>query len=290
MSSDNKTQSYVVNSFLENNSYFHKNAKFAEGKRRHSAGLLAGTRRAPARFVFAYRFFRYAARSGVPAASEPRRGGTTRRRHSRAREDCAASPKLPGFSSPDPPCSRMGFLGLCRASGARPSRRTKHGSASARADEADCTAPDASACNAPAPHTSPRIVRRRVPAPRSIPSLPHPPASPCRGASERTAERHSPVRPHRTARRRNPDASARASEHPPARAFSGRSRNVRASERRHNSPRLRRSLMFRARAAGTGLRPRMTYPRFRYAFPKRGTSAGKGQPQGVPAGALISRS
>ena len=47
MSSDNKTQSYVVNSFLENNSYFHKNAKFAEGKRRHSAGLLAGTRHAP---------------------------------------------------------------------------------------------------------------------------------------------------------------------------------------------------------------------------------------------------
>ena len=30
MSSDNKTQSYVVNSFLENNSYFHENAKFAE--------------------------------------------------------------------------------------------------------------------------------------------------------------------------------------------------------------------------------------------------------------------
>ena len=48
MSSDNKTQSYVVNSFLENNSYFHKKkAKFAEGKRRHSAGLLAGTRHAP---------------------------------------------------------------------------------------------------------------------------------------------------------------------------------------------------------------------------------------------------
>ena len=47
MSLDNKTQSYVVNSFLENNSYFHKNAKFAEGKRRHSAGLLAGTRHAP---------------------------------------------------------------------------------------------------------------------------------------------------------------------------------------------------------------------------------------------------
>ena len=45
-----------------------------------------------------------------------------------------------------------------------------------------------------------------------------------------------------------------------------------------------------ARAAATGLRPRMTYPRFRYAFPKRGASAGKGQPQGVPAGALISRS
>lgn len=219
------------------------------------------------------------------AKRRSRGNGTTH-----ARDDCAASPELPGFSSPDPPCSRMGFLGVCRASGARPSRRTKHGSASARADEADCTAPDASACNAPAPHTSPRIVRRRVPAPRSIPSLPHPPASPCRGASERTAERHSPVRPHRTARRRNPDASARASEHPPARAFSGRSRNVRASERRHNSPRLRRSLMFRARAAGTGLRPRMTYPRFRYAFPKRGTSAGKGQPQGVPAGALISRS
>ena len=56
------------------------------------------------------------------------------------------------------------------------------------------------------------------------------------------------------------------------------------------APRLRRSLMFRTRAAETGLRPRMTYPRFRYAFPKRGTSAGKGQPQGVPAGALISRS
>ena len=75
MSSDNKTQSYVVNSFLENNSYFHKNAKFAEGKRRHSAGLLAGTRRAPARFVFAYRFFRYAARSGVPAGTERRTRG-----------------------------------------------------------------------------------------------------------------------------------------------------------------------------------------------------------------------
>ena len=133
MSSDNKTQSYVVNSFLENNSYFHENAKFAEGKRRHSAGLLAGTRRAPARFVFAYRFFRYAARSGVPAGTERRTRGM--------------------------------------------------------------------------------IV-----------------------------------------------------------------------------PLLRRSLMFRARAAATGLRPRMTYPRFRYAFPKRGASAGKGQPQGVPAGALISRS
>ena len=147
-----------------------------------------------------------------------------------------------------------------------------------------CAAPPALA------HRAAQNTGAHPPAPRSIPSLPHPPASPCRGASERTAERHSPVRPHRTARRRNPDASARASEHPPARAFSGRSRNVRATERRHNSPRLRRSLMFRARAAGTGLRPRMTYPRFRYAFPKRGTSAEKGQPQGVPAGALISRS
>ena len=196
------------------------------------------------------------------AKRRSRGNGTTH-----ARDDCAASPELPGFSSPDPPCSRMGFLGLCRASGARPSRRTKHGSASARASKHPQLA-------APA----------RVPVPRSIR------AHPCRGASERTAERHSPVRPHRTARRRNPDASARASEHPPARAFSGRSRNVRATERRHNSPRLRRSLMFRARAAGTGLRPRMTYPRFRYAFPKRGTSAEKGQPQGVPAGALISRS
>lgn len=52
------------------------------------------------------------------------------------------------------------------------------------------------------------------------------------------------------------------------------------------APRLRRSLMFRTRAAETGLRPRTTYPRFRYAFPARGRSAGKGQ----PAGALISRS
>lgn len=56
------------------------------------------------------------------------------------------------------------------------------------------------------------------------------------------------------------------------------------------APRLRRSLMFRARRAGAERR-RMTYPRFRYAFPARGRSAGKGQPQGVvPAGALISRS
>ena len=251
MSSDNKTQSYVVNSFLENNSYFHKKKKKSEirgGKaaafRRSSRGNAAR----PARFVFAYRFFRYAARSGVPAGTERRTRGmiVPLLRSSRV------------FLRPIPHAHAWGFWG--------------------------CAAPPALA------HRAAQNTGAHPPAPRSIPSLPHPPASPCRGASERTAERHSPVRPHRTARRRNPDASARASEHPPARAFSGRSRNVRASERRHNSPRLRRSLMFRARAAGTGLRPRMTYPRFRYAFPKRGTSAGKGQPQGVPAGALISRS
>ena len=143
MSLDNKTQSYVVNSFLENNSYFHKNAKFAEGKRRHSAGLLAGTRHAP-RDSF----------------------------------------------------SRIGFFDT-RREAAFPQRQSL--------GEA---------------------------------------AQPAGGI--------------------------------PARGMI--------------APLLRRSLMFRTRAAGTGLRPRMTYPRFRYAFPKRGTSAGKSQPQGVPAGALISRS
>ena len=39
------------------------------------------------------------------------------------RDDCAASPELARFFSAFPPsCSRTGFLGLCRASGAHPAR------------------------------------------------------------------------------------------------------------------------------------------------------------------------
>ena len=82
MSSDNKTQYYVVNAFFENNSYFHF-FFFAEKNDGVSASSPAGTRRAVERFVFAYRLFRYTPRSGVSAGAKWR-----------AREDCAAPPAL----------------------------------------------------------------------------------------------------------------------------------------------------------------------------------------------------
>ena len=284
MSLDNKTQSYVVNSFLENNSYFHENAKFAEENDdtpqvfSRERGALPRDSLSRIGFFDTRREAAFPQRQSLGEAAQPAGGIPARGKI----VPLLRSSRV--FFRPIPHAHAWGFWG-CAAPPALAHRAAQNTGAHPPAP----TKPIAPLPTHPLA-TLPHRTRRRVPAPRSIPSLPHPPASPCRGASERTAERHSPVRPHRTARRRNPDASARASEHPPARAFSGRSRNVRASERRHNSPLLRRSPVFRTRAAGTGLRPRMTYPRFRYAFPKRGTSAGKGQPQGVPAGALISRS
>ena len=82
MSSDNKTQYYIVNAFLRIILIF---ISFFSRRKNDgvSANSPAGTRRAVARFVFTYRLFRYASRSGVSAGAKWR-----------AREDCAAPPAL----------------------------------------------------------------------------------------------------------------------------------------------------------------------------------------------------
>ena len=82
MSSDNKTQYYIVNAFLRIILIF-ISFFFAEKNDGVSANSPAGTRRAVARFVFTYRLFRYTPRSGVSAGAKWR-----------AREDCAAPPAL----------------------------------------------------------------------------------------------------------------------------------------------------------------------------------------------------